>query len=42
LNVGIVSKLMAINSGFTGVLLRSTGVAWDLRKNTPYEQYNNI
>lgn len=42
LNVGIVSKLMAINSGFTGVLLRSTGVAWDLRKNTPYEQYNSI
>lgn len=42
LNVGIVSKLMAINTGFTGVLLRSTGVAWDLRKNTPYEQYSSI
>lgn len=42
LNVGIISRTMAINAGFTGVLLRSTGVAWDLRKNTPYEYYKNI
>ena len=42
LNVGIISKTIALNSGFSGVLLRSTGVPWDLRKNTPYEIYNNI
>jgi NADH dehydrogenase I D subunit len=42
LNVGIISKISAINFSFTGVLLRSTGVAWDLRKNTPYELYNRL
>lgn len=42
LNIGIISKKSAINYGFTGVLLRSTGVSWDLRKNTPYEIYEKI
>jgi NADH dehydrogenase (ubiquinone) Fe-S protein 2 len=40
-NIGIVSKVAALNYSFTGVLLRSTGISWDLRKNTPYESYNN-
>ena len=26
----------------TGVLLRSTGIKWDLRKNIPYESYNEL
>lgn len=42
LNVGIISKKFALNYGFTGVMLRSVGIPWDLRKNTPYEIYNNI
>lgn len=42
LNIGIASKTSALNYGFSGVLLRSTGVAWDLRKNTPYENYNKF
>lgn len=42
INIGIVSKTVALNYGFTGVLLRSTGISWDLRKNTPYETYNKI
>jgi NADH dehydrogenase (ubiquinone) Fe-S protein 2 len=41
-NVGILSKSSAINYGCTGVILRSTGVLWDLRKNTPYEVYPYI
>jgi NADH-quinone oxidoreductase subunit D len=28
--------------GFSGVLLRSTGALWDLRKETPYEIYDKI
>jgi len=28
--------------GFSGVLLRSTGMRWDLRKSFPYEIYSNI
>lgn len=42
LNVGIISKMSALNYGLTGVLLRSTGVSWDLRKNVPYEIYDKI
>jgi NADH dehydrogenase (ubiquinone) Fe-S protein 2 len=42
LNIGLISKKYAILYGTSGVLLRSTGVAWDLRKNTPYEIYNNL
>ena len=40
LNIGIVSKKSALSYGLSGVILRSSGVSWDLRKNTPYENYN--
>ena len=30
------------NLAFSGVLLRSTGISWDLRKNQFYELYNNV
>ena len=42
IDVGIVSISEAINWGFSGVLLRSSGVSWDLRKNMPYDLYNNL
>ena len=42
LNVGIISSKFASSFGFTGVLLRSTGIQWDLRKNMPYEVYSKI
>lgn len=32
----------ALDWGFTGVLLRGTGLAWDLRKSQPYELYAKI
>jgi NADH dehydrogenase (ubiquinone) Fe-S protein 2 len=41
-NIGIVSFLQAIEWGFSGVMLRGSGVNWDLRKNQPYEIYNLI
>jgi len=40
LNIGICSSHFAKTFSFSGVLLRSTGVKWDLRKNIPYEAYN--
>jgi len=40
INIGIVSARTAMNSGFSGVMLRATGVEWDIRKNEPYEIYN--
>jgi len=41
-NVGIVTESDAINNGFTGVMLRGSGVEWDLRKTQPYEIYSQI
>jgi len=42
LNIGIISNEQAINYGFTGVILRSTGQSWDLRKIQPYEIYPKL
>jgi NADH:ubiquinone oxidoreductase subunit D len=42
LNIGIVSKKKVLNYSCSGPILRSTGVFWDLRKNTPYEVYGDI
>lgn len=39
---GIISKEDALNYGFTGPLLRSTGVALDCRKYSPYEAYKEV
>ncbi len=41
-NIGIVSRDQALNWSFSGVMLRSTGVAWDLRKQFPYEVYDRL
>ena len=42
INIGSISKKQASSWSFSGVLLRSTGVFWDLRKIQPYESYNNF
>ena len=39
-DIGIVDLGKALNWGFTGVMLRGSGLSWDLRKNFPYEVYN--
>ena len=41
-NVGIISTADAINWGFTGPVLRSTGAPRDLRKDTPYLAYADL
>jgi NADH dehydrogenase (ubiquinone) Fe-S protein 2 len=41
-NIGIVTAQQAINYGFSGVMLRGSGVAWDLRKNQSYEIYDEF
>ena len=42
INIGVVTYKEALNWSFSGVLLRGSGIAWDLRKNQPYEIYNNL
>jgi NADH-quinone oxidoreductase subunit D len=39
-NIGIVSPERALALGFTGPMLRGSGVEWDLRKKQPYEVYD--
>ena len=41
-DVGVVSIDEAMDWGFSGVLLRGSGIAWDLRKTQPYEVYNQL
>ena len=38
--VGVVTAKQALDWAFTGVMLRGSGVAWDLRKDQPYEVYD--
>jgi NADH dehydrogenase (ubiquinone) Fe-S protein 2 len=41
-DIGVVTASDSINWGFSGVMLRGSGIPWDLRKNVPYEIYNEI
>jgi len=41
-NIGIVTPERALNMGFTGPMLRGSGIAWDLRKKQPYEVYDRL
>jgi len=41
-NVGIVSPERAMQLGFTGPMLRGSGIAWDLRKKQSYEVYDRL
>ena len=41
-DIGVVSAQKAVDWGFSGVMLRGSGVPWDLRKSQPYEIYSDI
>jgi len=40
--IGVVTKNQSYTNSFSGVILRSVGVNWDLRKRNSYEIYDNI
>ncbi len=40
--VGVVTPERAKNLGFTGAMLRGSGIAWDLRKQQPYDVYADM
>jgi NADH-quinone oxidoreductase subunit D len=40
--VGVVSPERALSLGFTGAMLRGSGIAWDLRKKQPYDVYDRM
>ena len=41
-NIGATSPAEALDWGFTGPMLRASGVTWDLRRNQPYEIYEEL
>jgi len=40
--IGVVSPERALALGFSGVMLRGSGIEWDLRKKQPYEVYDRM
>ncbi|MCL5975544.1 MAG: NADH-quinone oxidoreductase subunit D [Gammaproteobacteria bacterium] len=40
--IGVVSPERALQLGFTGPMLRGSGVEWDLRRKQPYEVYDRL
>jgi len=40
--IGVVSPERALALGFTGPMIRGSGIAWDLRKKQPYEVYDRL
>jgi len=41
-DIGVVGSKKAIDWGFSGVMLRGSGIPWDLRKSQPYEIYSAL
>jgi NADH dehydrogenase (ubiquinone) Fe-S protein 2 len=41
-DIGVVTADKAIKLGLSGVMLRGSGISWDLRKSQPYEVYSEI
>merc|ERR1719346_154191 len=42
IDIGVISAEDAVNWGCSGVMLRSTGIKWDLRKSQPYDAYDLV
>ncbi len=41
-DIAVVSPEMALSRGFTGAMLRGSGIEWDLRRKQPYEVYDKM
>jgi len=42
IDIGVVSAEDALNYGFSGVMLRGSGIKWDIRKAEPYDDYQDF
>ncbi len=42
IGIGVMSVEQALDWGFSGPMLRASGLAWDLRKSQPYEIYDQL
>jgi len=41
-DIGVVTREEAIEKSFSGVMVRGSGIAWDLRRSQPYAAYNEM
>ncbi|EBA02669.1 NADH dehydrogenase delta subunit [Rhodobacterales bacterium HTCC2150] len=41
-DIGVISQQEALDWGFSGVMVRGSGMAWDLRRSQPYECYDEF
>lgn len=41
-DIGVISAEDALNYGFSGVMLRGSGIKWDVRKVQPYDAYGEV
>uniref|UniRef100_A0A673HT22 NADH dehydrogenase [ubiquinone] iron-sulfur protein 2, mitochondrial n=1 Tax=Sinocyclocheilus rhinocerous TaxID=307959 RepID=A0A673HT22_9TELE len=41
-DIGVIGAEDALNYGFSGVMLRGSGIKWDLRKSQPYDKYDEV
>ena len=41
-DIGVISAEDALNWGCSGVMLRGSGIKWDLRKVQPYDAYDRV
>ena len=41
-DIGVVSKQDCYDWGFSGIMVRGSGIPWDLRRNQPYEVYSEL
>ena len=41
-DIGVVDEKTIMDWGFSGVMVRGSGLAWDLRRSQPYEVYNEL
>ncbi|KAG2175597.1 hypothetical protein INT43_001244 [Umbelopsis isabellina] len=42
IGVGVVTAQQALDWGFSGVMVRGSGIKWDLRKVQPYDAYDKV
>jgi NADH dehydrogenase (ubiquinone) Fe-S protein 2 len=40
--IGVVTAEEALNLGFSGVMVRGSGIKWDIRKTQPYDAYDQV
>ena len=41
-DIGVVTKQEALDHSFSGVMMRGSGIPWDLRKSQPYDCYKDL